>query len=300
MRFTAPNPNNSIFHTHTTHLAITDWARKMGHWSITVPMRVKRNAFHPVQVTNQPNVKAIDMKRFSLLLLIAVLTAGMVTAQPRHRTVIVHHGQSGRYALFDDHRPSYSAWHRTNTYFGVRLGLNAASVRSEANALDGSSLKAGLNVGIVGGVQLSHRTPVFFESGLFYSQKGGKSNNVITAGGGKTKFTYGLNYLEVPILIKYKHIADWRNRVTIEPFAGAFVGVGVGGNIKDYGDRVAFDSYDNGFFKRGDAGIKLGCGVGFGMGYFDVSYDIGLANVGQDAFDDTHTGCLTVNIGVNF
>ena len=240
------------------------------------------------------------MKRFSLLLLIAVLTAGAVAAQPRHRTVIVHHGQSGRHAPFDDRRPFYSSWHRTNTYFGVRLGLNAASVRSEANALNGTSMKAGLNLGLVGGVQLSYRTPLFFESGLFYSQKGGKSSNVITSGGRTSKFTYNLDYLQVPLLLKYKHMADWRSRVTIEPFVGAFVGVGVGGNIKDYGDRVAFSSYENGFFKRGDAGLKLGCGVGFGMGYADVSYELGLANVGQDAFDDTHTGSLTLNIGINF
>ena len=63
---------------------------------------------------------------------------------------------------------------------------------------------------------------------------------------------------------------------------------------------MAFSSYENGFFKRGDAGLKLGCGVGFGMGYADVSYELGLANVGQDAFDDTHTGSLTLNIGINF
>ena len=217
-----------------------------------------------------------------------------------HRTVIVHHGQSGRHASFDDRRPSYSSWHRTNTYFGLRLGLNAASVRSEANALNGTSMKAGLNVGLVGGVQLSYRTPLFFETGLFYSQKGGKSSNVVTSGGRTSKFTYNLDYLQVPLLLKYKHMADWRSRVTIEPFVGAFVGVGVGGNIKDYGDRVAFSSYENGFFKRGDAGLKLGCGVGFGMGYADVSYELGLANVGQDAFDDTHTGSLTLNIGINF
>lgn len=240
------------------------------------------------------------MKRLSLLLLIAVLTAGAVAAQPRHRTVIVHHGQSGRHASFDDRRPFYSSWHRTNTYFGLRLGLNAASVRSEANALNGTSMKAGLNLGLVGGVQLSYRTPLFFETGLFYSQKGGKSSNVVTSGGRTSKFTYNLDYLQVPLLLKYKHMVDWRSRVTIEPFVGAFVGVGVGGNIKDYGDRVAFSSYENGFFKRGDAGLKLGCGVGFGMGYADVSYELGLANVGQDAFDDTHTGSLTLNIGINF
>ena len=99
-------------------------------------------------------------------------------------------------------------------------------------------------------------------------------------------------------------LLNYRQRVSldvrIEPFAGAFVGVGVSGQIKNYGARKAFSSYETGYFRRGDAGIKLGCGIGFNVAYLDVSYDIGLANVGQDAFDDTHTGCLTINLGVNF
>ena len=184
-------------------------------------------------------------------------------------------------------------------YFGLRLGLNLASVRSEANALDGSSLKSGLNVGIVGGWALSHRTPVFLETGLYYSQKGGKSNNVETVDG-KTKFTYDLGYLEVPLVLKYRYRLPSNPSVSIEPFAGGFVGVGVAGNIKDYGNRQAFSSYDNGYFNRMDGGLKLGLGVGFGMGYVEACYDVGLANVGQDTFDDTRTGCLTFNVGVNF
>ena len=133
---------------------------------------------------------------------------------------------------------------------------------------------------------------LFLESGLYYTQKGGKS------GSGGEKFSYDLNYLEIPLLIKYKHFVG--NQTSIQPYVGAFLAVGTDGNIKDYGHRDAFSSYENGYFKRFDSGIKLGCGVGFNMLYLDASYDIGLANIGQDAFDDTHTGCFTLNVGVNF
>ena len=149
-----------------------------------------------------------------------------------------------------------------------------------------------LNIGFAAGTQLTYRAPLFLETGLYYSQKGGKS------GSGHEKFTYDLNYLEVPLIIKYKHFVG--NQTSIQPYAGAYLAVGTDGEIKNYGTRTAFSSYENGYFNRFDGGLKLGCGVGFNMLYLDASYDIGLANIGQDSFDDTHNGCFTINLGVNF
>ena len=199
------------------------------------------------------------------------------SSQPRVQTV-------GR------HGNEYIAWHRY--YLGLRVGLNASHVASESHLLDGSGVKTGLNIGFVAGTQLSYRTPLFLESGLYYAQKGGKS------GSGDGKFTYDLNYLEVPVLIKYKHFVG--NQTSIQPYAGAYLAVGTDGEIKNYGARKAFSSYDDGYFKRFDGGLKIGCGVGYNMLYVDASYDIGLANIGQDDFDDTHNGCFTINVGVNF
>ena len=31
-----------------------------------------------------------------------------------------------------------------------------------------------------------------------------------------------------------------------------------------------------------------------------ASYDIGLADVGENRFGDTHTGCLNLTVGINF
>lgn len=182
-----------------------------------------------------------------------------------------------------------------NTYYGFRIGMGVATVSSDAPALDANNAKTGLNVGFVAGTQITPAAPIFLESGLSYIEKGGKSDYQ------GNRFTYALNYLELPLLLKYKYHAA--PQVTIEPFVGGYLAVGVGGKIKDYGDRKAYSSFDGdtpSSFRRFDGGLKVGCGVGFEMLYLGLSYDIGLANVGHYDFEDTRTGCLNLEVGVNF
>ena len=227
------------------------------------------------------------MKKTIILSLICMMLALPAIAQPGR-----YYGRSPqpRVQTIGRHGNEYIAWHRY--YFGLRVGMNASHVSSESPVLDGSSVKTGLNIGLAAGTPLTYRAPLFLETGLYYSQKGGKS------GRGADKFTYDLNYLEVPLLIKYKHFVG--NQTSIQPYAGGYLALGTDGNIKNYGTRTAFSSFDNGYFNRFDGGLKIGCGVGFNMLYLDASYDIGLSNIGQDNFDDTHNGCFTLNIGVNF
>ena len=225
------------------------------------------------------------MKKTLLLSLLCMILAMPAMSQPGYR-----YGGRPRVQTVGRHGNELIAWH--SYYVGLRVGLNASHVSSESYLLDGSSPKTGLNIGVAAGTQLTYRAPLFIESGLYYSQKGGKS------GSGLDKFTYDLNYLEVPLLIKYKHFIG--NQTSIQPYAGGYLAVGTDGNIKNYGTRTAFSSFDDGYFNRFDGGLKIGCGVGYNMLYLDASYDIGLANIGQDKFDDTHNGCFTLNIGVNF
>ena len=227
------------------------------------------------------------MKRTIIFSLLCMMLALPAMAQPGYRYGRV---PQPRVQTVSRHGNEYIAWHRY--YVGLRVGLNASHVNSDSPALNGSSMKSGLNIGIAAGTQLSYRTPLFLETGLYYSQKGGKSDS------GTGKFTYDLNYLEVPLLIKYKHFVG--NQMTIQPYMGGYLAVGTDGEIKNYGTRTAFSSFDDGYFNRFDGGIKLGCGVGFNMLYLDASYDIGLANIGQDNFNNTHNGCFTLNLGVNF
>lgn len=115
------------------------------------------------------------------------------------------------------------------------------------------------------------------------------------------KFSYSLDYLELPIVFKYK--APLGGGVTVEPFLGGFVACGVAGKIKDYQYREAYSSFSDDYrdnFNRFDGGLRVGCGVSFDRLYLEAAYDIGLANVGKDDFDDTHTGCFNLTLGVNF
>ena len=227
------------------------------------------------------------MKKSLLLSLLCMILAMPAMAQPGYR---YGRGYNPRVQTVGRHGNEYVAWH--SYYVGLRVGLNASHVNSDSPLLDGSSMKSGLNIGIAAGTQLTYRAPLFIESGLYYSQKGGKSDS------GSGKFTYDLNYLEVPVIIKYKHFVG--NQTSIQPYAGGYLAVATDGQIKNYGTRTAFSSYDDGYFNRFDGGLKIGCGVGYNMLYLDASYDIGLANIGQDNFDDTHNGCFTINVGVNF
>mgnify|MGYP002623527185 CR=1 FL=1 len=179
-----------------------------------------------------------------------------------------------------------------NWYGGLRFGLSASHVNSDAPYLDGGNTKSGLNVGAVAGVQLAPSTPLFFETGLLYSEKGGKGSDH------GDKFTFNLNYIEVPLVLKYSaYVAP---ATAVEPFVGGYMACGVGGKIKDFGQRAAYSSFNDGNFKRFDGGIRVGCGVAYEMLYAEIGYDFGLTNIGDDVFNDTHNGAFFANVGINF
>lgn len=188
---------------------------------------------------------------------------------------------------------------RTNSngnevYYGLRLGLGLSTVNSDVPRWDGSTSRAGLNVGGVLGVQFIRDTPLFFETGLFYTQKGGRRDKGDDIG----KVHFNLNYLEVPLLIKYS--IEAYDDLAFQPFVGGFVALGVGGRVKRYDEREIELSFSDNYFKRFDGGIRIGCGVQYQMLYLDLSYEFGLANIGRDEFEGTHTGCFYINAGVNF
>jgi hypothetical protein len=145
---------------------------------------------------------------------------------------------------------------------------------------------------VVAGFQVAPRVPIYFDTGLSFIEKGGKGHFE------GRKFTYNLDYLEVPLLLKYDCQVD--RDISIQPFLGGYVAAGVGGKIKDFGHRQAYSSYDDDAFNRFDGGIKVGCGFQFNYLYAEVGYDFGLSNISRDYFDDAHTGSLFATIGVNF
>lgn len=196
------------------------------------------------------------------------------------------------FAQYGRYSGSYDTGDDSGMYYGLRLGLGLATVNSDDNRLDGGSAQAGLNLGALVGFQLSPAAPVYFETGLFYTEKGGKG---YVDG---SKFTYDLNYLEIPLVVKYKYEID--DDLSVQPLAGGYIAFGVGGKVKNYRDRDTYSSFSEDFFKRFDGGLKIGCGVEYQLIYAELAYDIGLANICHSDFDNSRTGCFYINCGVNF
>lgn len=234
------------------------------------------------------------MKRIAFVLFTVLLLTDTLSVSAQYRPYR-RPAQTGRPSYMT--RPyGYSRMDRySDVYYGLRLGFGVSTVNSDSKVLDTNKSKTGLNVGFVIGVPLSDQAPIAFESGLYYTEKGGKS----TYNGGK--FTYNLDYLEVPLVLKYSFYTG--EGFAIQPFAGGYLACGVAGKIKDYENREAYGSFsgdDDDSFNRFDGGIRLGCGASFQMLYLEACYDIGLANIGKDQFDDTRNGCFYLNFGVNF
>ena len=185
-----------------------------------------------------------------------------------------------------------SAPNPIDVYFGFRVGANLGTVNSDDKYLNGGDLRTGLNAGVVVGFPLAYGAPVYLETGLYYMEKGGKGkyNN--------SKFTYSLNYLEVPLVIKYDIPVN--DILSIQPFAGGYLAAGIDGKIKDFGQRAGYNSFDDDGFKRFDGGIRAGCGVQVSHFYAEMGYDFGLANISRDTFDTTRTGTAFATLGVNF
>lgn len=174
----------------------------------------------------------------------------------------------------------------SSVYYGMRLGLNVSTLTGDdyGKVMGG---KAGLNLAGVIGLRVSQSTPIFLESGLYFTQRGGS----------KDKNTYvDLNYLEIPILMKYGvQVAD---EVAILPFIGPTFSIGIAGKTK-FGDGMPKDSsYD--YFNRTDVGIKLGCGAEYNKLYLETGYQFGITNIAKLDDESAHSGAFFINLGMNF
>lgn len=115
---------------------------------------------------------------------------------------------------------SYHDYGIKSTYIGLRIGPSFSHVSSDDPMLDGSSWKTGLNVGVAVGTRIAYSSPLYLESGLYYTEKGGDGKASRNSG----KFTYDLNYLEIPLVLKYK--APVSRDFSLEPYFGGYFAAG--------------------------------------------------------------------------
>ena len=150
---------------------------------------------------------------------------------------------------------------KESMYYGVRIGMVGANLTGDAEA---TGMKIGLSLGGVIGIRISHTTPLFLESGLYYVGRGGKDGD----------FSVGYNNLEIPLLIKYGVKAG---DIAFLPFFGPYFAYGISGKT-----------------------MKLGCGLEFNKLYVEAGYQFGLSNITKHADNSVHSNALFLNVGVNF
>ena len=173
---------------------------------------------------------------------------------------------------------------KQSLYYGVRFGGTVASINGDISI--GS--KVGMTLAGVIGIRVSSTTPLFLESGLYYTQRGAKNSD----------YNITHNNLEIPVVIKYGIQAS--NDIAVLPFFGPYFAYGLSTEVK-----VKTPNAGNFRVNRNNMGFKIGCGAEYNKLYAEVGYQFGVTNIIDDEFE-TGTGqssrnnALFLNVGVNF
>lgn len=175
---------------------------------------------------------------------------------------------------------------KQNLYYGVRLGMTVANLSGDVD----SDSKAGMTLAGVVGLRVSDSTPVFLESGLYYTERGAKD--------------IGYSNLEIPLLIKYGFKAT--EDIAVLPFVGPYFSRACWGKTKildENGKTVKVGTFDEDKWdglKRLNMGFKLGCGAEYNKLYLEVGYQIGVTNISKKDDLTIHSNAFFANFGVNF
>lgn len=195
---------------------------------------------------------------------------------------------------------------------GVRAGLNVTSIDLSAGSNSFSfDSRASYNVGFAYQQPLLRTLPLYLETGLYLTGRGGSVNASNFDLGfdeelsGKVKFN--MLYLQVPVVVSWHFNV---RSVSIQPLAGVFYGFGIHGKAKFKGEKAdLFKSTDLGdgaeeeaMFKRSDLGLRFGANVTFRKHYnVSLGYDLGLLNILKDADEvKAKNGSFFVSLGYNF
>ena len=162
---------------------------------------------------------------------------------------------------------------------------------SSGGASGATNGRTGFHISVSDQILLSDKLPFYLETGLAFSSRGGKLGIL----------NFRPSYIQVPVLLNYHF--NIKNVVTIQPFAGLYYGLGIGGKIKDKTSGEKADIFgDDGLLKRSDLGVRLGAGVVWKRIYFGLGYDIGCLNLikESDGEGTMRNNCFTISVGYNF
>jgi|AntRauTorcE11897_2_1112592.scaffolds.fasta_scaffold05298_2 hypothetical protein len=175
--------------------------------------------------------------------------------------------------------------------FGIRGGLNISNLNDiEGEADSRTGFMAGLYFNF-----LVPNSPVSIQPEVLYTQKGFESGNN----------TFQLDYIEVPVLVKFDFITD--GSVTPNVYFGPYVGFNVSAEIDGNEGLLGGDSesdIEDGV-ESTDFGVAVGGGLDFGRVDLGIRYGAGLTEVFEDGlFENNNSGAkngvLSITAGIDF
>ncbi len=173
-----------------------------------------------------------------------------------------------------------------NAQFGVKAGINLATLQQEGQATTFENIEGGSIFGIQFGAmyRVSITDQLKFQPELLYIQKGGTQNYEEPAIDQKTEVETYYNYLELPLMVQY-YFGEEATGFFAE--GGLFLGMAMSGR-NDITTVLAGETFtgENKFdFNDEDNQKRLDYGVSFGLGYalnslsFNLRYNLGINNL---------------------
>ncbi len=173
---------------------------------------------------------------------------------------------------------------------GFKIGLNFANMMSkddDDHYDEDFKTLAGLHIGPTFDIPLGEKLAV--QTGLLWSRKG---YQVIDKDDDYT-FVASLNYIDLPLMLAYKHA--FSEKLTLYAGTGAYIGVGVLGKYKwDYdGDKeeedIEWGNTNSDDVQRLDLGWETNVGVQYQQVRFNLGYLLGVKNIYAGDKDDGET-----------
>jgi hypothetical protein len=216
---------------------------------------------------------------------------------------------------------SFSLPAQTSSFrFGIETGLNlSTALVNDATCM---KLKAGYRIG--GTVEYLLPKNFLIQSGLFFSAKGSKIENLNTGNyeGGEPDFTHTFNqfYLELPLYGAYRMNVSDKFNVTFG--GGPYFGYGLGGKVKEklnssaWGDgstQIEWDTFGDGVYdeeldylrgetlKRFDIGIGVKVDFEYHKFILGIGTEYSLKNIAvNDSYGDPQYRNVNLRISLGY
>ncbi|MBK8108979.1 MAG: PorT family protein [Saprospiraceae bacterium] len=188
-----------------------------------------------------------------------------------------------------------------NAQLGGRIGDNLAKASIGGDDTGETKMRPGFSAGLFYQIQSGSLT---IQPEINFAQQGTKFN--VDFLGSKLESTFTMNYIQVPILVKYGFGDMEKLNFFVE--AGPYLGLGIGKakaeTCIDGGDceteETEYGSSDE-QIKNPDFGAQFGAGVNINKNIsVDVRYVLGLANLVNDGDEENSWKNNAINIGVGY